>query len=365
MYYRDMLRERKRKQKRSFDTIVRAVATGIFIGSIFLNVVFLIVIIGMGVVLGGAGDRGRRGTGYEKVYIDAGSVGFREGRKHEIAVIRIDGLISQFDRREGVFDYIENPVSAVSRQLSLIREDSLIKGVLLVIDSPGGTVTASDVLYHYISSFTKETGIPVVALMKQVAASGGYYVASSSQYIVAYPTSIVGSIGVVVGSFNFKELMDKYGVKYVMVKSGEHKGFLSPFTGVDDEDIAIVQNIADDMLRRFIDAVASGRENLTREDVERLADGRIYIAGEALKKGLIDEVGYFEDAVRVLASLASIGTPNVIEYQRTRGLRDFFGSVSARLYPWTILKNQLVPFGQDPASYVGIYYVWNNALFFR
>lgn len=372
MYYRERLREKKQKRRQSFDTIVRAVATGIFIGSIFLNIVFLVAIIGMGAAFRMTGEKGRRRGGYEKVYIDADSVGFREGRENEIAVIRVDGFISESDRREGVFDYIENPVGAVSRQLGLIREDSNIKGILLVINSPGGTVTASDVIHHRIVSFKEETGIPVVALMKQVAASGGYYVASSSQYIVAYPTAIVGSIGVIVGSFNFKELMDRYGVRYVMVKSGDHKGLLSPFSPVDDEDIAIVQGIADDMLQRFIDAVAGGRKNLTREEVERLADGRIYIAGDALKSGLIDEVGYFEDAVRVLSGIAAIGIPNVVEYQRARALRGIFGVSGTRLLPWTLrdnpligtryMKDQLSPLNERPLGRFGIYYVWEHAV---
>jgi len=365
MYYRERLREKRRKEKRPFDTIVRAVATGIFIGSLLLNVVFIVTILLMGAASKMTGERGRRDTGYEKVYIDSGPVVFREEREYEIAVIRVSGFISEFDRREGLLDYIENPVGAVSRQLGLIREDPKIKGILLVIDSPGGTVTASDVLYHRITSFREKTGIPVVALMKQVAASGGYYVASSSQYIVAYPTAIVGSIGVIAGNFNFKELMDKYGVRYVMVKSGEHKGLLSPFSGVEDEDIAIMQSIVDDMLQRFIDAVASGRKNLTREEVEGLADGTIYIAGEALKRGLIDEVGYFEDAVRVVASLAFIETPNVVEYQRSRGIRDIFGTLSTGLLPWAMVKNEFAGTGQMPSGMFGIYYVWDRAFSFR
>jgi protease-4 len=252
--------------------------------------------------------------------------------------------------------------------LSLIRDDKNIRGILLVIDSPGGEVTASDVLYHRLSSFRRETGLPIVALMKQVAASGGYYVASASEYIVAYPTSIVGSIGVIMGNFNFKDLMDKHGVKYVMIQSGEHKGLLSPFDSVDEEDISIIQSIVDQMLDRFIDAVDEGRKNLNREDVENLADGRIYVAGDALDKGLIDEIGYFGDAVRVLAKMAGIETPNVVEYQKARALRDIIGSVSMRLLPAmffpesNILEEHFDPIRQDG---FGIYYLWDNSLSFR
>ncbi|UCB46048.1 MAG: signal peptide peptidase SppA [Spirochaetota bacterium] len=366
MYYRQRIRQKTEPPKRSFDTIVKAVATGVFIASLVLNVVFLAVILGMSAAYKVTKDMDS-GV-YEKIYIENGSFGFREGRVDEIAIIHVTGFISEFDRRGGLLEYIENPVSAVTNRLSLIRDDKNIRGVLLVIDSPGGEVTASDVLYHRLSSFRRETGLPMVALMKQVAASGGYYVASASEHIVAYPTAIVGSIGVIMGNFNFKDLMDKHGVKYVMIKSGEHKGLLSPFDSVDEEDISIIQAIVDQMLDRFIDAVDEGRKNLSHEDVESLADGRIYAAGDALEKGLIDEIGYLEDAVRVLANLAGIKTPNVVEYQRSRALRDIVGSISMRLIPAmffqesNIFEEQFYPMRQDG---FGIYYLWDNNLSFK
>jgi protease-4 len=366
MYYRERIQKKTKPQKRSFDTIVKAVATGIFIVSLALNVVFFAVILGMGAAYRAA--KGRDSGSYQKVYVEDRSYGFKEGRADELAVIQIDGFISEIDRRDGVFGYIENPVSAVDNQLNLIRDDASIKGILLVIDSPGGTVTASDVLYHRLMSFREETDLPIVVLMKQVAASGGYYVASASEYIVAYPTSIVGSIGVIMGSFNFKDLMDKYGVKYVMIKSGEHKGLLSPFENVNEEDISLVQAIVDQMLARFIDAVDRGRKNLTREDIERIADGRIYIAGDALKVGLIDEIGYYEDAVRVLAKMAGVQKPNVVEYQRSRGLRDIIGSVSMRFFPALFYGNSGIPGGSfDPVGRdeFGIYYLWGSGATIR
>jgi protease-4 len=361
MYYKQRRRENKR-QRRSLDTIVRAVATGVFVVSLLLNVVVFVLILGAGaafrMVKAGDGEY----DGYRKVYLDEGALRFREGREHEIAVVRVEGFLSEFDRREGLLDYIENPVDSVSNQLRLIKDDHRIRGVLLVVNSPGGTVTASDVLYHRINAFREETGIPVVTLMKQVAASGGYYVASSSQHIVAYPTSIVGSIGVIIGSFNFKELMDRYGVKYVMVKSGAHKGLLSPFGGVEDEDIAILQRIVDDMLERFVDAVAAGRQNLTREEVTALADGTIYIAGEALELGLVDEIGYFEDAVSALCSIASIEDPNLVEYRRSRGLKDVFGTMSARLKVRSFTQNGYLDGADQDFNRFGIYYILPHAV---
>ncbi len=360
MYYRDKLRQKKSRTRRSFDTIVKAVATGVFIVSLLLNLIFLVTIVIMAAVLGVSKDKARGFEGYEKVYIEGGSLSPREGKGNEIAVIRVNGLITEYDTREGFFEYSENPVSAVTNRLNIIKNDRNIKGILLEIDSPGGTITASDILYHKILSFKEDTGIPIVALMKQVAASGGYYIASASEHIIAYPTAIVGSIGVIMANFNFKGLMDRYGVKYIIVKSGEHKGFLSPFGDVNEEEIFWLQGIVDQMLDQFVDAVDQGRKNLTREEVEELADGNIYIAKDALEKGLIDEIGYFEDAVRVLAQRAGIRAPYVVEYRRSRGLKDIIGKVSLNFIPASLIKDRFID--QSGFDHYGLYYLWDDIL---
>jgi protease IV len=206
--------------------------------------------------------------------------------------------------------------------------------------------------------FKAETGLPVVTLMKGTGASGAYYVASASDSIVAYPTAITGSIGVILYSFNVKGLMDKYGVRYVTVKSGGFKDLVSPFKAVNDEEIAWMQRIVDRMQEQFVAAVAEGRKNLSYGQVKKLSDGKIYIADEALKVGLIDKVGYFQDAVNELAERAGVVSPNVVEYQREKGLRDMF-RVSAH-----ILKQRsvlgLAGVQGDPGPY-GLYFLWEGA----
>lgn len=355
--------ERKFLQKPIIDTIVRAVLTGIFVISLFLNIILIVVIVLMGVA---AGDRGRGYgvMGYRKVYTDSGYLFSKAQMSDEIAVIHIDGIITEQDTRDVPFGYIESPLSGVKNRLDLVREDSNIRGVLLVVDSPGGGVTASDVLYRTIWRFKEETHLPVVALMKQVAASGGYYVAAASDYIIAYPTAITGSIGVIVYNFNIKELMDRFGVEYVAIKSGEHKDVISPFKPVDREEISWMQGIVDAMLEQFIEAVDRGRENLTREDVKKLANGQVLIAREALEKGLIDELGYFEDAVRVVSERAGVSSPVIVEFQRERSLRDLIGRVAVTL-PRSLLRRMLLEealFRSTGMHPFEVYYLWENGL---
>ena len=344
--------------RRSLDIIVRAVATGIFIFSIFLNIIFVILIIILGSALGSEKFKDREAYGYKKIYREGGFVPSR-GATSELAVIRINGVITEYTRNSGLFEYSEDPVSAVVNRLEIVKADKNVRGVLLVIDSPGGGVTASDILYNAVQDFKKETGLPVVAMMKQVAASGAYYVASAADSIMAYPTSLTGSIGVIVYSFNFNGLMEKYGVEYVAIKTGEYKDLMSPFKKTEQKEIVWMQGIVEKMLDRFIDAVDRGRENLTREEVVALADGKIYIAQDALEKGLIDGIGYFDDAVEMLSQRAGVSGPKLIEFRRERNIRDILSWVGAGSRRALVSEILVLEGLQDP---FGLYYLWNGAL---
>jgi protease-4 len=354
----DKTNREEKKQKRSFDTIVKAVATGVFILSLFLNLVFIVVIILIGSALGAAKYMDSDQDGYRKVYRDSDSI-LSKGTYNELAVVRLQGFIADYDMNGGFPGRTENPVDALVNRLNIIKKDENIRGVLLVIESGGGAVTASDILYHEILDFKRETGLPVVTLMEQMAASGAYYLACATDYIMAYPTTITGSIGVIMFHFNVKDLMEKYGVKYIAIKSGEFKDLVSPFKGIDEEEVSWMQNIVDQMLEKFIEAVEQGRKNLSYDEVRNLADGKVYIAKDALEKGLIDEIGYFEDAISVLAQRSGVYDPRPVEFQRERHLRDIFEWSFQRLRPVTffdILEHEktMNPFG--------LYFFWDGAL---
>lgn len=349
------------RKKHTIDVIVRAVATGIFILSIFLNVAFIVVIVVLGSLLGATKYRDTLSTGYKKVYTEGGSFVSKVSR-HEIALLYLTGMISEMSSGRGVFDYSEDPVSAITNRLQAVREDEKIRGVLLVIDSPGGSVTASDHLYREIVRFREETGVPVVTMMKQIAASGGYYVAAASDYIVAQPTTVTGSIGVIMFNFNVKGLMDKFGVEYIAIKTGKYKDLMSPFKAAEEEEISWMQIIVDQMLEQFVDAVQKGRKNLSREQVLELTDGQIFIAKDALRLGLIDEIGYMESAVRVLSQMAGVTDPVIVEFERERVLRDIFGWMRLRLRPLSI-SEVLGPYISNYREVLRpyeVYYLWEG-----
>jgi len=183
------------------------------------------------------------------------------------------------------------------------------------INSPGGTVSASDMIYHEIRSFKQEHHVPVVACLMGLAASGGYYVAQAADVIVAHPTGITGSIGVVVMKLNLKGLMDKVGVGSDVVKSGQWKDFWSPFRPATQEEKQMMQAIIDDFYQRFLEVVARGR-NLSLPEVKRLADGRIYTAQQAKDAGLVDRLGYLKDALELAKAQAGLKEARVVRYHR-------------------------------------------------
>ncbi len=322
--------DKQNRRKNWLDTVAKAVLAGIFAVSVLLNIVLIIVVVVMSLITAQK-DREFAQRGYKKIYANEKFPFSNPDSSDEIAVIRLNGVISEYDTSDGLFGYSENPVSAVQNRLNIIRRDKHIRGVLLVIESPGGSVTASDLLYSTIREFRAQTGIPVVSFIRQMAASGGYYVASATDAIVAYPTAVTGSIGVIMYNFNFKGLMDKYGIEYVAVKSSKHKDTMSPFKEVDREEIAWMQGIVDRLLDRFIDAVAEGRKGLTRDQVEKLADGRLYLAQEARTLGLVDEIGRMQDAVKMLSKLAGITSPAVVEFVRGKGFLEMLGQVSYKM----------------------------------
>ena len=208
----------------------------------------------------------------------------------------------------------------IREELKKAEEDRQVRALIVRINSPGGTVTASDIMYREISSFKERTRLPVVAVMMDVAASGGYYVALAADTIVAHPTTVTGSIGTIMISLNAEGLMQKIGVAATAIKSAEHKDMGSPFRPLTAEERAIFQAVIDDMQRQFVAKVVSNRK-LSPETAQTLADGRIYTAEQALAHKLIDSIGYMSDAVTLAKKAAAVEDARVIVYHRPRQYR--------------------------------------------
>ena len=285
-----------------------------------------------------------------------------EGKDDEkILVIQIRGVISDAPR-EGFVRTRPSVVQEVVSQLRLAEKDENIKAVILKINSPGGSVTASDILYNEIAAFKKRTGAKVVVALMGLAASGGYYIALPADYILAHPTTITGSIGVIFARPKVAGLMQKIGVTVEVNKSGTDKDMGSPFRPTSVEEDKIFQTLTDRLGVRFVDLVA-GHRKLEAEVVARISTARVYLADEALELGLVDEVGYLAAAVNQAKKLAGLAEDaKVVVYRRSE-------------YPDDNIYNTSTQYGGGKASLIsmelpgslnhiqtGFYYLWPAAL---
>jgi protease-4 len=235
----------------------------------------------------------------------------------KVLLMDVSGLIED-EAGNGVLGLEARPniTARIKEELVLASEDSRVKAVVLRINSPGGSVTTCDIIAHELKEFKKKRGIPVVAELMDVAASGGYYVAVSADRIVAHPTTVTGSIGVVAYGVNASGLMEKVGISDQTVKSGGNKDMGSPLRPMTEGEREILKTVVDGMHERFLDVIIEGRAhaNLGRDELAGIADGRIYTARQALDLKLIDSIGYMDDAIALAREIAGIKEATVITY---------------------------------------------------
>lgn len=260
--------------------------------------------------------------------------------QNKIAVITVDGIITSHDSDS----MGNNMVKVIEAQLERARDDKKVKAVILKVDSPGGEVLASDDIYKAIRAFqTDEPGAdgrkgkPVICTMGSLAASGGYYIASGSRWIVANDLTITGSIGVIMHGWNYRGLMNKVGVAPMTFKSGKYKDMLSGErepSEISPEEKALVQDLIDETFERFKDVVADGREAAHEankqtgkplaENWEDYADGRVFSGTQAFDLGFVDENGDFDTAVERAFEIAHLKNANLVEYRQRYDLANFF-----------------------------------------
>jgi len=235
-------------------------------------------------------------------------------KSNKIAIIRIEGIISG--------DLCEK----VIKQIKAAKKDKTVKAVIFRTNTPGGGVAASDRIYDEIRRFKNETGKPVIAFMETVAASGGYYTSCACDKIIAEPTVITGSIGVIMGHFVLQDLLEqKLGIKPLVIKSGAKKDWPTTFEPVTDEQkMYLSDKLINPAYERFLGIVAEARKELiTKEQAKTLADGSIYNAPEALDCGLIDDIGYIQEAIAMAKKMADIDDAKVIEYEEPFSFGNF------------------------------------------
>jgi protease-4 len=283
----------------------------ILVLSVLANGFMLLAMVGMGAVLAGGGGAADNGL-VEKVLIDG-------HRANKIAVINIQGVI-------------DGEMSEwVQKQVQTAEDDASVKALIVRIDSPGGGVSSSDQIHYYINRFKEHTGKPVLAFMQSIAASGGYYSAVACDEIMAEPTVITGSIGVIMNHLVIKDLLEqKLGINPVTLKSGKRKDWPSMFNETTDEEKQyLMDQVITPAYDRFVELVAEGRKNvLSEEQIRGLADGSIYTAQQAVDNKLIDSVGYFDHAVYKAQQMANISNARVVTYEELFSFWSIMGAQS-------------------------------------
>lgn len=262
--------------------------------------------------------------------MDTSSSPMSIGGGSQVAVIHITGMIADGGEEIPLFGPSVYGARSVMEQLRQAGKDSSVKAVLLRINSPGGSAAASQAIYKEVVRLQEKQKKPVIASMGDVAASGGYYIASAAQTIIADPGTLTGSIGVIMQSMNWSGLAAKYGVKGETIVSGPYKDGMNPMRPMREDERALMQGLVNEVYNQFVADVAKGRKKLTLARVKKLADGRVYTGSQAKRVGLIDEVGNYYDAIDLAAKAGGIeGEPQLKTYGRPGGL---YGLLSERSF---------------------------------
>jgi len=294
-------------------------------GAIALGLLFLTIVTIALVLLAGPGGRDGGGRAaapqnFEERYVSG------EG-PDRIAVLPVAGTISSA-QGSSVGSQTATPQS-FRDQLRQAAEDDRVKAVVVEVNSPGGGVVASQQMHKNILDFKEETGKPVIISMSETAASGGYYLATAGDRIVANETTLTGSLGVIFSYLNLEEAAEEYGVEHEVIKSGPYKDIGSSTREPTEEELEILQDLVDESYDQFVEVIVEGRD-LPEEEVREIADGRVYSGLQAESLGLVDELGDLDRAAEIAGDLAGAGRTTVIRYEQ---VPSFVELLRSRLEP--------------------------------
>ena len=268
-----------------------------------------------------------------------------------IAWIKIRGVIAEsndsgpFSRSQGA--------SAIAKSIRTAAADKNVKAIVLDINSPGGTVASVQNIYGELQK-AKQQGKKIVALFRDVAASGGFYVAMAADKIVAEPGTITGSVGVIMQTSNLEGLFDKLGIKITPITSGKYKDMGAYYRPMDDAEKALLQDMVSETYGQFFAAVKAGRPGVKPEDLTEYTDGRVFTGERAYKLGFIDKLGGEEEARQLAGELTGLKDPKIIN-QRGDGLREFFFSLGSSMDSRTALVKQM-----ETITTPSVSYLWMN-----
>jgi protease IV len=272
-----------------------------------------------------------------------------------IAVIDVDGLMTNTEPT-GPYSLGENPVALFRERLDAAAADKDVCAVVLRINSPGGSVTATDIMWHDLQAFRERTHLPVVACLLDVAAGGGYYLATAADVIVAHPTTVTGGIGVILNLYNLRDLMAQFNILSQEIKAGQHIDMGTPTRNLSDETRQLLQRMADEYHQRFVNVVRQARPKVHAADGTTF-DGRVFIAREGQERGLIDRIGYLDDAVALAGEMGRHpGAGPVLFRRHNDSARSLYGAT-----PNVPLQSTLWPIdvpGMDRSRLPAFLYLW-------
>lgn len=274
----------------------------------------------------------------------------------KVAVVDVDGLLLNMDMT-GLYSLGENPVGLFREKLDAIARDPGVCAVVVRLNSPGGGVTATDIMWRDLQAFRARTRRPVVACLMDVAAGGAYYLATASDVIVAHPTTITGGIGVILNRYNLSGALGYFSLQALPIKSGKHIDLGNEiFPEPAPERRQLLQTMADEFHQRFRQVVAQARPGIAAAENE-LSDGRVFTAQQALQHRLIDRIGYLDDAIAAARELAHVEQGRVVLYHRCN---DRAHSAYA-ITPNVPLQNSVLPIsvpGLDRSRLPTFLYLW-------
>ncbi|MBU1909499.1 MAG: signal peptide peptidase SppA [Verrucomicrobia bacterium] len=252
----------------------------------------------------------------------------------EVKAVRIplQGALFRYVSDGGFFTARIDPIESILRQIRAAQNDEAVTAIILEVSSPGGDMTSSDEIYQAVRDFKQSVpGRRVVAHIQDLAASGAYYAILPADWIVAEPTAMMGSIGVIMQTLNWKTLSEKLGVTDTTIKSGLHKDLLNPFQEVSAEQRAFLQELVDEAYTRFFDAVVADR-SIEAERLREVADGRVFGVEVARQYNLIDQVGYWSDVVAHLPAMCAEESVKIVRYEHKLSFSDWLASMRAPLH---------------------------------
>lgn len=243
----------------------------------------------------------------------------------KIAILTVNGTIQDTGDSNSLFSSETYNHQFFIKQLDDILDDHQVKGVLLKVNSPGGGTNESKQIYEKIKQIQKERNIPVYVSMGSMAASGGYYISAPADKIFADEETITGSIGVIMQGMDYSKLAKKYGIEFNTIKTGPYKDIMSGARSMTDADRKLLQGMVNDSYNRFVKVVADGR-GMSIKEVKAIADGRIMNGSQAVKAGLVDKLGYSEDALAALKKDNNLEDAEVYEYTSSQDWTSLFSS---------------------------------------